>query len=241
MVSENNYNNVLRALDSMVCGSRLPDRILIGDNDSDDGTYDKLCKYLGAIPVGANFPPKFDTIHRQVPLTIFRIQKQNRAAIINLCIKMSFTDTSIYGFLDKSSWYTKDAIKLAVQTFINHPRSPCVVSNCIRHFQNGITEYVIRRSYDATRLYENYEYDENMFVALAAIQKLGRGFDHNLEHMFDYDMMLRLSRIGLIYHLADFLYKTEATTITQQELSLKKLCAKQVQANLANEQKTKKH
>ncbi len=241
MVSQNNYGNLLRALDSIVNNSRLPNRIVIGDNDSTDGTYNRLCKHLGAIPINPKkpnpqWPPKFDTIYRKVPLTIFRVQKQNRAVVINACIRMYFSQTSIYGILDKSSWYNKDAIRDAIQTFMDHRHSSCVVSNTIRHFPNGISERVIKRSYDAQRLFQNYEYDENMFIASASIQKLGMGFDGNIEHMFDYDMMLRLSRIGLIYHLAGFLYETDYTLSYNEQL-LKRAWAINVRTNILKKAK----
>lgn len=238
MVSENNYGNLLRALDSIINNSRLPDRIIIGDNDSSDGTYDRLCKHLGAIPANGNWPPKFDTVYRKVPLTIFRVKKQNRAVVLNACIKMYFADTSIYGFLDKSSWYHKHAIKQVIQAFVDHRYSSCVVSNTIKHFPNGIIDRVIRKSYDAQRLYQDYDYDENMFIASASIQKLGAGFDNSLEYMFDYDMMLRLSRIGLIYHLASFLYETDAIFPTDIERSLRRNWASRIRTNMLKQEKT---
>jgi len=244
MVSSSNYNSSLRAIESAVNNSRPPNKIVVGDNGSEDDTYGQLCRYLGAIPTKIDdttvaWPPRFDTVYRRVPLTILRFQKQNKSSVLNACMKLFLHETSIFAVLDTKFWYSSTAIESAIKVFLQNTYSSCVVSNIIRYLPNGMSEYIIKPSYDANRLFNSYRYDENMFVALSALQRLGSGFDARLDDMFDYDLMLKISRIGMIYHSAEFMYATDMHDLTYDQTARKQLVVKHVQARMLNEKKQK--
>ncbi len=223
MASNNNAQTVVRALDSIVANSKKPSLIVIGDDDSKDDTYSILCKNLGTIPNGENeggpiWPPKHETVYRGVPTVIFRKEKGSIGQIFNICIRMTANDTDIYGFLNPMDWYDPETIQKIESVFLQHTYCSCVVANCIDHFIDGSTVYNIKRSYDIARITTEYEYSENLFIPKVSFAKINQGFNEGLDTMYDYEIILKLSKIGMIYHIADFLYHCTVPNISQQTI-----------------------
>lgn len=49
--THNNAKTIKRALESVTKGIRPTNQVIVGDNDSTDGTYNVLCNLLGAKPI----------------------------------------------------------------------------------------------------------------------------------------------------------------------------------------------
>lgn len=211
MVTNNNKATIIRALDSVAGNHRLPDSIVIADNDSKDGTYGFLCNKLGTIPIKldngkSTWPPKHETTYKGIPLVILRKKRGTIGQTINMCLNIFGTKTNLFGFLNPSDWYEPNMIERVLRTIDQHRYCSCIVTNCIDHFSDGRIEYNIKKSYDITRMSMKHEYNENMFIPSDSFKRMKVGFNEQLDIMYDYDLMFKLSKIGLIYHIAEFLH-----------------------------------
>lgn len=204
IVSHNNGSTIKKAIESATNGIRPADRIIIGDNDSTDNTYRVLCDMLGAKPITikdkTGLPPQFDGEINNIPVTIFRRQKGTTSHTINMILQMGHQGTTIFGFMDPSSYYAPDKIHNALQVFSEQSAVACVVSDCDNHYVDGTTERVFRQSFDMQRLLISFPYDRNFLVRIQVFPKLQSGFNDQLSDMDHYDFMLRVAEIGLIYH-----------------------------------------
>lgn len=201
----NNSKTIERTIKSVTRGIRPSDQIIIGDNDSTDGTYNTLCDLLNAKPVEVDgktgLPPKFDGEFEGVPVTIFRKKSSTIGHTLNIAIQMKWQGVTIFGFIDPAGWYAGDKISQAIRVFQDHPAVACVISDCDNHHSDGKVERVFRNSFDMQRLLANYDYDRNFLVRAQVFPKLKSGFNDQMQVREDYEFMLRMSEIGLIYHI----------------------------------------
>lgn len=205
IATHNNAKTVKRAIESVTKGIRPANQVIIGDNDSKDGTYDVLCKMLGAkqitIDNKTGLPPQFDGELNGIPVKIFRKQFSTTADTLNIAMQLKWQDVTIFGFLDPTSWYAPDKIIQSINAFSKHPSIACVVSDCDNHYQDGRSERVFRHSFDMQRLIAQHPYDRNFLVRTQVFPKLQSGFNGQMQIRDDYDFLLRISEIGLIYHI----------------------------------------
>ncbi len=210
-VTHNNSSTIERALQSLTVNLRKPNHIVIGDNDSKDGTYELLCKILGAQEVEVDgkhgLPPKFDGTFNEIPITIFRKKLSTTGHSLNTCLFLSPKDTTIFGFIDPACWYNVDKIIRSINTFYSFGNAIiCVVSDCDYHHADGRIVRIFRQSFTESRLLAEYLYDKNFFIRSIAFNRLGSGFNEQLNAREDYDFLLRISEFGLIYHLPEPLH-----------------------------------
>ncbi len=237
IVSHNNEKTIKRALESVTKGIRPADQIVVADNDSNDKTYEVLCNLLGAKPVEIDgkvgLPPQFDG---ELNGTLVRIFKKRLSTIgdsTNIAIQSKWKDVTIFGFMDPTSWYAGDKIAQAIRIFNTHRSVACVVSDCDNHHADGRIERVFRQSFDIQRLVASFPYDRNFLVRPHIFPKLKSGFNNQMPIRDDYDFLLRVSEIGLIYHIPAPLHnnivmeidETTRQSITKCEDAARKMSA----------------
>jgi len=195
---------------SVLSPLRPPDHIVVADNDSKDGTYEHMCKLLNVELIDhegeRGYPPKFEGKFHGVPITIFRKRLSSRAHSLNACLRMTPSDTSIVGFLNAEDWYAPDKILRSLRTFQKDMAIGVVVSDCDEYHDDGRVVRVFRRAFRQDTMLLIYPYDENFFIRTSVFNKLQAGFNESLEQREDYDMLLRASEIGLIYHIPEALH-----------------------------------
>lgn len=221
IATHNSALTIVRALKSVVGGIRPANQIVIGDNDSKDGTYEVLCKLLGAKEITVDgktgLPPDFDGEYLGVPVKIFRKRLSTTAHTLNMAMQMKWQGVTVFGFLDPTSWYAGDKIAQAVVVFQSQPHVACVISDWDNHHENGVVERVFRNSFDSNRLLANFEYDRNFLVRASTFGKLQSGFNEQMTTRDDYDLILRISEIGLIYHIPAPLHNNTVPKINENE------------------------
>lgn len=223
MATHNNSKTIKRALKSLIENTRPPNQIIIGDNDSKDETYDILCNLLGAEPVEINnrkgLPPEFDSELNGIPIKIFRKRISTIGHTLNMALQMKWQNVTIFGFIDPTSWYAPNKIIQAIHIFCNQPSVACVVSDYNNHYQDGRVERVFCNSFNIQKLLMNFPYDRNFLVRSQIFPKLKNGFNEQLQIRDDYDLLLRISEIGLIYHIPASLHNNtvkEVNDTTEQ-------------------------
>lgn len=221
LVTHNHHNTILRALDSLVNNTQKPHHIIVGDNESTDNTYEKMCEVLHATKVNVGdktgWVPKFTSKYKGVSITIFRMRKTTTANIINTAIQMSLAETKFYTFLNPADWYEINKISDSIQVFKNNDKIVCVVTDCINHLSDGRVITDLKPSYDINQIHADYRYDENFVVLANIFQRLGGLFNGNLDLMYDYEFLLRITRLGIIYHLPEPLYHREVKTTPAEQ------------------------
>jgi GT2 family glycosyltransferase len=228
LVTHNNYKTILRALDSLVDNIQKPDHIVIGDNESTDNTYEKLCETLHATKVNVGdktgWTPKFTSKYKGISITIFRMRKTTTSNIINTAIQMTLSDTQIYTFLNPTDWYEPNKILDSIEVFSRNNRVVCVVTNCIHHLPDGRNLIDFKPSYDINQIHADYRYDENFVILANVFQRLGGLLNNTLDFMYDYELILRMTRLGLIYHIPKPLYHREIkNTPTSHDNNMRQL------------------
>jgi len=211
MCTRNNASTIERALKSLCNSNRKPNKIVVGDNNSGDKTYKILCDLLGAELVKINdqagLPPKFDGQINGVSVTIFKSKQFNRSRILNYCFSLLPLDTTIIGLLDPTDWYEPSKIEKSVQIFNRYDSVCCVVNDYNEQCYPG--DKLLRRfnkSFSHYKLTNECLYDCNFLIRVNAMRILKSGFDNNLTDQEHYDLILRLSYVGLIYHIPEALH-----------------------------------
>lgn len=237
IATHNNSITIEKALKSICMGNRPANQVIVADNDSSDSTYDKLCDLLGAEQVTIDdktgLPPEFDGELNGVPVKIFRKQLSTIGHTTNIALQMKWQGTSIFGFLDATSWYAPDKISQAIRVFHQYLSVACVVSDCDNHHPDGRVERVFRNSFDLQRLLASYEYDRNFLVRTQIFPKLKQGFNEQMQIREDYEFLLRVSEVGLIYHIPAPLHHniiTESDEIIKQSITQHEMIARQLTA-----------
>ena len=219
IATHNNATTIERAIRSVTKGIRPADQVIVGDNDSTDGTYDVLCKLLGAEPITIDdktgLPPQFDGELDETPVRIFRKQLSTIGHTLNIALQMKWQGITLFGFMDPTSWYAPDKISQAIHVCGLQPSIACVVSDYDNHHNDKRVERVFRCSFDMQRLLTNFSYDINFFVRPQIFPKLRSGFNEQLQFRYDYELLLRISEIGLIYHIPAPLHYNTVTEMDQ--------------------------
>lgn len=241
MATYNNSKTIERALNSVTKSIRPANQVIIGDNDSVDGTYDILCNLLGAQPVTINdqtgLPPQFDGKFNEIPVRIFRKRLSTIGHTLNIAMQMKWQDVTIFGFLDGKSWYASDKIAQAIRVFQQHPAVACIVSDFDIHYSDGRIERVFCHSFDIQRLLTNFEYDRNFLIRTQIFPRLKNGFNEQMSIRDDYDLLLRISEIGLIYHIPAPLHNniiSEIDETTKQSITQCENIARQLTTQRRN-------
>lgn len=205
IVTHNDSKTIKRTLESVTTGIRSANQVIVGDNDSCDNTYEILCNLLCAKPVDIDgkvgLPPQFDGEFNGIPVRIFRKRLTTMGNITNIAIQMKWQGVTIFGFVDKGSWYAGDKIAQAIRIFNIHRSVACIVSDCDNHHADGRVERVFRQSFDVQRMSVNSPYDRNFLIRPHIFPKLKSGFNDEMPIRDDYDFLMRVSKIGLIYHI----------------------------------------
>lgn len=219
IATHNNAKTIKRALESVTRGIRPANQVIIGDNDSQDGTYEVLCNLLGTKPVTigeqTGLPPDFDGQFNDVPVKIFRKKLSTVGHTLNIAMQMKWQGVTIFGFIDPTSWYAPDKISQAIRVFNSNPSIACVVSDCDDHHQDGRVERIFRHSFDIQKLLVTFPYDRNCLVRPQVFPKLKGGFNEQMPIRDDYDLLLRISEVGLIYHIPAPLHNNIVTEIDE--------------------------
>lgn len=221
MGTHNNSKTIERALNSVTKGIRPANQVIVGDNDSTDGTYDVLCNLLGAEPITiedkTGLPPQFDGKLYDIPVKIFRKKLSTIGDTLNMAMQSQWQGVTIFGFMDPVSWYAPDKIIRAIQIFNSQPSVSCVVSDCDNHHADGKVERVFRQSFDTQRILAGFPYDRNFLVRSQLFPKLKSGFDSKMPIRDEYDFILRASEIGLVYHIPAPLHHNIVKEIDETE------------------------
>jgi glycosyltransferase involved in cell wall biosynthesis len=237
IATHNDSTTIQKTLESVTKGIRPADQVTVGDNNSTDGTYDVLCKLLDAKQVTIDnktgLPPQFKGKFNEIPVTIFRKKSSTIGHTLNIAMQMEWKNITLFGFVDKGSWYAGDKIAQAIRVFQQYPAVACVVSDFDNHHSDGRVERVFRCSFDMQRLLTDYQYDRNFLVRTQIFPKLKCGFSEQMPIRDDYDLLLKISEIGLIYHIPAPLHnniiveidETVKQLITQNETITKQLTA----------------
>jgi len=205
VVTQNNASTIKRAIQSVVNGLRPADKVIIGDNDSKDGTYEILCNLLGAEKVTIDgqtgLPPEFRGQFNNIPIHIFKHRETTNSTILNTAIKMTLSETSIFAFMDPTSWYAGDKITQAIAVFNQYPSVACVVSDCDLHHKDGREERLFRPSFDMQRMLHGFHYDNNFILRAQIFPKIKSAFNPQISTLAEYEFLLRVCEVGLIYHI----------------------------------------
>lgn len=227
IVTHNDATTIKRALESVTKGIRPANKVIVADNDSTDGTYDVLCKLLNAKSVTiedkTGLPPQFDGELNGIPVKIFRKKLTTIGHSLNVAMQMDWHSVSIFGFMNSKSWYSFDKISQAIHVFAHQPSVACVVSDCDNHYSDGRVERVFRSSFDLQKLLVGFPYDNNFLIRATVFPKLKRGFDEQMQTREDYELLLRVSEVGLIYHIPSPLHhNTIYDTVTKTNEAIRK-------------------
>jgi len=238
LVTHNNVKSIGKALNSITKGMRKPDQIIIGDNDSQDKTYDILSQILGAEKIEVDkrkgWPPKYDTEINGIPITIFRKKYTKHGHALNMTMSMAKPDTTVFGFLNPNDWYGVDKIFRSVDIFERYKQVACVVSDCDNHHADGRCMRALRNSPSMKVILNSYPYDDNFLIRRDVFPKLKSGFNEELDKRQDYDLLLRLAKVGLVYHIAEALHnhtilKEDKKTLQECEESIRNRLIKEIQ------------
>jgi len=209
ILCNNNKDTIIRAIDSITKIDEYADHILVCDNESKDNTYEFLAEKFNIPKIsteeGSGLNPNFTTMYNNLRITFIRKKYSNISNSLNILINMVLKDYDIIGFLDPKCWYEKNKIKLCKDIFDNK-EVMCVINDFFTHKNDGRKSTINRKSIDNKSLYQNYIPDINFFVRKEAFFVLRNGFNEIFKKYIDYDMMIRLSKIGLIYHIQEPLH-----------------------------------
>lgn len=215
-----NEKTINKCIDSLLVNTRPPDTIIIGDNDSKDQTYELLCKKLNIemIKVKGQFgwPPKFETKINDTKIIIFRSRKNNVPVILNAAIGMLTKDHDIIGFIDSKDIWLENKIIESINIFNRDPSVACIVSDALYKYDK-----LIRRTYHESFKFNNFLYDNNIMLRSTIFGILKCAFNNNLEQMFFYDLLNKIWKVGLIYHIPKALHCHKPQPLTEQEKQIK--------------------
>lgn len=242
IATHNNSTTIERALRSVTKGIRPANQIIVGDNDSKDNTYPLLCKLLGAKRITVDgqtgWPPEFDGKLDDTPVKIFRKKLSTIGHTLNIAMQMQWQGVTIFAFMDPTSWYAPDKISQAIRIFQTNRFAACVISDCDNHHPDGRVERVFRNSFDMQRMMACFDYDNNFLVRPQIFQKLGAGFNEQLQTREDYEFLLRVAKIGLIYHIPAPLHNNTLKTVSKDARQLVLQSESMIRQSLLQQEKS---
>lgn len=228
IATHNNAKTIERAINSITRCTRPANQIIIGDNDSTDGTYEVLCNLLDAKQVDIDektgLPPQFDGKINDTEVKIFRKRLTTTGHTINTAMQMKWQGATMFGYMEPTSWYADDKITQAIEVFGSHKSIACIVSDCDDHHSDGRVERIFRSSFDMQRILSKYSYDRNFLIRPQIFPKLKSGFNEQMPIRDDYDFLLRVSEIGLIYHIPASLHNNTVLSLDQSAKDLIQQC-----------------
>ncbi len=224
IATHNNAKTIKKAVESVTEGIRGADRIIVGDNDSNDGTYEVLCDMVGASPIQiedkTGLPPQYDGALNGTQITIFKKKFSTTGHTLNVAMQMKWQGVTIFGFMEPTSWYAPDKIKQAIRVFHSNRAIACVVSDYDNEYEDGRIERIFEHSFDGQRLLYKSSYDGNLLVKSQIFPMLKKGFDETMAAKEHYDLLLRISEIGLIYHIPAPLHTNISKKIDTEQQQL---------------------
>lgn len=233
MCTCNNETTIERAIDSLLNNTYKPDTIVIGDNNSNDHTYQILCELLGAEMVEKNghtgWPSRFEGLLDDVKVSIFRSQTEHTAKILNYCFKALPKNTTMIGFLCCSDWYESDKIAKSISIFEQHKHVACIVTDYNQCISGTKCARRFNQSFSYDKLLQKCMYDKNFMVRVESMRVLRRGFDESLSAREEYELLLRISEVGLIYHIPEALHNCSCKTgfsLLQHEKHIREMTIK---------------
>ena len=235
IATHNNSSTITRALESVTKGIRPANQVIVVDNESSDDTYHVLCNLLGAEKViidgETGLPPQFDGEFNGIPVRILRKRISTIGHTLNVAMQSKWQGVTIFGFMDPTSWYAPDKLVQSIRALNSHSSIACIVSDCDNYHLDGKIERVFRCSFDMQRLMTSYPYDSNFLVRSLVFQKLKCGFNEQMQTRVDYEFLLRVSEIGLIYHIPAPLHNNtilDTDMAVQQMISQSEVIAQQL-------------
>lgn len=217
LCTHNDEATIERAINSLLNNTRKPNVIVVGDNNSNDHTYKILCELLDADMVekdgNIGWPSQFEGHLNGVKIIVFKSQTECSAKILNHCFKILPLDTTAVGFLYCRDWYEPKKIAKSLSIFEQHKCVACVVTDHNQYITE--TNYARRfnKSFSYDRLLRGCIYDRNFLVRVESMQILRRGFDESLPDKEEYELLLRISEVGLIYHIPEALHNCSHKTV----------------------------
>jgi len=117
--------------------------------------------------------------------------------------------------LNSCDLYEKNKIEESINICKKYPVVGCVVNDCYY----GININLKKKSFNIKNLLNNYCYDPNYFVRLDLIRKSKLKFNEDLQCRDDYDMLIQISKVGLIFHTPQVLnsYNLNLSGIAKEE------------------------
>lgn len=219
IATHNNSTTIKRAIESVVGGIRPANNVIVGDNNSTDGTYDILCDMVGAesfmIKDQTEWPPEFDGQIDGTPVKIFRKRLNTTGNMLNTAMQMKWQGVTVFGFMDPTSWYAPNKISQTIRVFKSNKHIACVVSDFDNHHPDGRVERIFRCSFDMQQFLVHFPYDRNFLIRPQVFHKLKSGFHEQMPVREDYDLLLRVSEIGLIYHIPEPLHHNTISKIDE--------------------------
>lgn len=241
IATDNNKETIEKAINSVSKGIRPADQIVVANNDGTDGTYEYLCEMLGAKPIEIDgrtgMPPSFDGQLNDAKIKIFRKRKSTKGHTINAAIKMLWHETTIFGFMDPRSFYAADKIAQGIRVFSSNPSVACIVSDYDEMLDGNISMRRFRPSFDAHVLLSYNPYDINFLVRPQVFTNLKRAFNEQLLCGEDYELLIRISEKGLIYHIPAPLHTNTWVEDTEDKKRIDQYVQKMIAEENAKEQK----
>ena len=127
----------------------------------------------------------------------------NVASRINIPIQMMFDITDVFGFVHAGDLLYPTKIESSLKPLEQNPNVMVVVSD--RDGPDGMREYL--SSYSADRMVARMEYDLSMLVRKAAFARMQAFFDPTMDKCEHYELLIRISRFGMIYHVPEALHQ----------------------------------
>jgi glycosyltransferase involved in cell wall biosynthesis len=209
VVTQDNVNDVDDILECLTTGTMKPTNVVIVDNDSKDGTYEKFCEKFNIEKIEVDgrigFPPRVDAIFNEVSIIFVRTERGHIGDRINIAISHIIPkNTEFLGFMSPKSRYHKDKIKKCIELLQTNTNVAAVVSDYIENIPGMIERRRYLKSFHIINLIGQQEYDDNFFIRTTVLPKLPSGF-HNID-MYNHAFLVELSEIGILYHLPEALH-----------------------------------
>ena len=226
-LAHNGERCIRRTVDSLVAQTRPPDRIVVADMGSSDGTYRVLCDMLGLELIEHEgkraLPPKGEGAYRGLPVTTLRMPPQaTPGQCLRAAIEIAWAETTIFGFVSAGAVYHPNKIEKSIAVLQSNPIVVAVASDFTIEHEDGREHREYCRPFDWFQLLGGPMHDSNGLVRKAAMEQSRATFNPQLHHAVFYDLFLRLARVGIIYHLPESLHvrpekKVKDTEAVKQE------------------------
>lgn len=192
-----------RAVESVVDQTVQPNMIVVVDDGSTDSTLQL------AIGMGYDMKEvvKDVTVGTIQGITYAVITKPHRnpSSTRNMGIRFAQAATTIFAFLDADDWYGPRKIQRSLEAFRLAPEVVCVVSDYDDNYVGGKSVRQYKAPFDADRLTVSFLHNINCLIRRTALDRVGL-FDEEITLCEDYDLVLRLSEVGLVYHIPEVLH-----------------------------------